>query len=1223
MNRFKKMLTISVLSMTVLSMTVVISPVSAAAATDGDIIMIQGKKAGAAVYYFKDGKYNPFPDENVYKTYFLLSNKKADWSKLKKITQAEFDTYNPGKNVVLKGGTNLVSFSDNPGTTYAVETNGVIRKISSATAATLYGANWSKMVVTETGYLRDNYTVGADMTADKYPAGTVVEYPAGSNNLFYYDGTNYRAFSNADLAITNGFNKAYIIPTSIAIVAGGTAITGVEAGLSALAIKTGTSTGPATGTGSGLTVALASDTPAAATYVRNSNNTAVVQSVAPFTKINFTASNDGDVVVTTVKLTRSGISADTDLQTVYLYDGTTRLAEHTSISNKVITFTNSAGLFTVPKGTTKSVMVKVDLAGGTSTVSGIVLGINAAADIVAGTAAVTGSFPINGNSMGVGTVTDLGYLNIATIGAANQPTTIDPGVTGYEVFRFNVTANSQQMNLESLKLTLVGTLSTGDVANFMLKDTSGTQIGSTVTAMSASKEVIFDATANPYKIASGQTKTLVVYADVPNGSGRNFRFTIRKVADVVVKDNGYGIYTAPLYNSAAFVLIDPGSSNFTTINNGTITSGVDATSPTGNVAGGATGVTLAAFSIKANGEDIKVTTLRMKVVTSATTDGKNGKLFWNGTQIGSTDTVVTNNTSVAFTANQVIKAGTTAVIRYDMDTTDNTQGTALTGTVYASLQANTAGDATGQSSLSDVSITGVTGKTLTFAAGTLTVAKNASVADAVTATPSGVRGATNLKVASFVITAGTGEASTITQIALRDNRTVANHSATEGFGTNFQNLKLMHAGTQVGVTQGSLTHLGADVFTFSISPAITIGAGQQYVVDVYADSLSGSTGFTTPADNNFVGLEVASVTGTGATTSTATTVTASAGTKPLQKIYIAASGNLNISLDSTNPVGQYLVMGSTANTIGAFRLEATTSPEDINVSVITIKDSATTYEAGYSNIQFYDGSTLLGTVAAFSSGAATLNLATNWVIPKGTAKVLTIKADVGAYPNATSNGTMTIKINAASDVTAIGAGSGTALSAGSTLSISTGSSAPTANQMTFAKTKLTIAPAPGTPSGVSGKSTEQTVAIFRFTNSSNIANQQAKVIDLAMNVITGNTWTTLSPTASIKVYQNSVATGNLLGTSAAATSPTSVALNGWTLSGDTNGGATSLKDFTIAAGSYIDIYVTANTTGAPTNGTLTASIPSASGIKWDDGVTTDGSLNTVDSLPVTAGTLTY
>jgi len=1218
MNRLKKMLTASILTMTVLSMTFVVSPVQAAT-MDGDLVRtnVKSPTGGYAVYYIKSGKRYLFANEQTYRTWYVNSQGKSNFTPVKVITESEMFSYAWGGNVLYRPGTLLMTFDD--GIKYAVEPKGVIRRIADDVAASLYGASWATMVVVNHPSLRSNYTESSsNVVAGTYPAGTILNQQ-GTSDLYYFDGTNYRKFSDEAALVANGFSTRYVVTTAMAVVATGTAIAGLESALNDTTQGgAGSSTGVISGTGTGLTVALASNTPAASTYVRQSAT--IAQSVAPFVTANFTASSDGDVVVSTVKFTRSGISSDTDLGNLYLYDGDTRIAEHTSFNNKVVTFTNSAGLFTILRGTTKAITLKADIAGGTTSVSGITMGINAATDVTAGSATVSGSFPVTGNSMAVGTVSDMGYLNIATVSSANYPSTIDPGVTGYEIFRMNVTANSQQMNLERLKFTLVGTIATTDLANFVLKDTAGTQIGSTLASMNTSKELDFDASANPYKITSGQTKTLVVYADVLNGSARAFRFTVRKSADVVAKDNGYGVYVAPLYNSSAFTLIDAGSSYNTTINSGTVTSGTASDAPSGNIAAGATGVTVSKFTLKANGEDVKVNYIR--VTPTAVEDFKNGKLLWDGSQVGSTDTVVATGSANAFTVNQVIPAGTTVTLTYQADTTNNRTSAALSGTILASLTVSTTGDATGQSSLSDVTITGVTGRTLTLSGGTMTAYKNGAFAEMATATPTGVRAGTNMKVGSFVIKAGSGEGSIVNQIVVGDD----NGDTEEIFGANFQNLKLMHGTTQVGSTQGSLATTAGQDYTFSISPALTLAAGEEYAIDVYADSLSGGTGFgdSSVGAGARPGLEFVSVTGTGAVTSAATTFTNSDTPINLQALYIASGGNLTISLGTT-PSAATLVMGSTENTIGVFTFDAGTSPEDILIS--RIKLYGTSGEAGLSNIKFYDGSTLLGTVSAFQSSYAQLDLTgIGWSIPKGTAKTLTIKADVNTYPNATSAGTVYVKLGQSStaDVIAVGKDTGSAIAE----TYSTGSTAPTASTMTLAKTKLTVSALAGT----SGKSNAQTIGVFRFANSSNVAGQAAKLIDLAVNISTSGTWTTLATTASIKVYRDSVINGNLLGVSATATAPANVALLGWTQNvvnsiGDNNTGGTynnTLKDVSISSGSYVDIYVVADTTGAPSSGTLTVTIPATSGVVWEDGVSTGSSgFTTIDSLPVSAPMMTF
>ena len=836
-------------------------------------------------------------------------------------------------------------------------------------------------------------------------------------------------------------------------------------------------TPPAEAVGTGLTVALASDTPAAASYVRDSTAAAVhAQAVADFVKINFTAASDGDVKVTNLKLTRSGLSADTDLSAIYLYDGDTMIAEHTSFSSKVITFNNAAGLFTVTAGTTKSIAVKADIAAGTSTVSSIILGINSASDVTTDGASVNGTFPINGNQMAVGVVSDLGYINVTS--TTTFPATINPGVTDEELWRFTLTANDQDMLVEKIKLTVVGTVSTADLANFKLEQ-GGVQIGSTVEAMNDSKEVVFDLSGDPYKITSGQSKVIVVKGDVVSGSSRAFKLTLRKVNDLIVKDDGYGVYVAPLSAGAAFSLIDPDpTGDGTNINSGTLTVAVASDSPTGNIASAATGVSLAKFTYKATGEDVKVSYVR---VTVDEEDGdkelRNGKLYWDGVQVGNTDTVVADGAVVAGAANdtnantfsmsQVVPAGETVTLEYKADIIDNATGNGLAAdqTIVVHLDAGTT-DAIGQSSLANVATAAATAKTLTVATGALSVAKNTSLHDYSSTNATGVKGATNVKVGSFSLTAGAGESVTVTQLVIGDL------SGGSDFGDNFQNLKLMNGTTELSTTKGTLDGVAGEDYTFNLSPPVSIAAGAQYVVDVYADILSGAAGFTTAA--GVVGLEFVSASATGDDTSTDATGSLSATS--LQKLYIASAGTITVVADAATPAAGQLVMGETDVEITKLKFTAGTS-EDVNISRIKITDSTGDYNSSLSNVKLYDGTTQIGsTVASFSSDVAEFVLTTDWVIPAGTSKVLTVKVSVNAYPNATSGGTVTLAISGTGDIDSIGAASGAGVS--ETVTSATGTA------QDIYRTKVTVAKGSSSPSGSAVAGAGATVLEFDVTANS-------------------------------------------------------------------------------------------------------------------------------------------
>jgi len=1193
MNKLRKALVVGVMAITVLSVSMLSVPFQVgAAAQAGDLIKMDGL---SSIYYLgADGKRYVFPNEATYFSWY------SDFSGVVTIPQSELETYPLGANVTMRPGTKLVKITTDP-KVYAVEPDGKLVHVpSEATAIALFGADWAKRVVDLSDAFFTNYSVtGNQVSATAYPTGSLVKF--GGADVYYINESGAaRKVANESAFLANRFKWSDVITSTLTMPALGTDIAGAEATLT----DTSSGAGGTAGAGSGLTVALSSQTPTSATYIRDTG-AVVAQAAAEFTKINFTAASDGDVTVNTLKLTRSGISADTDLGVIYLYDGNTMIAEHTSFSSKVITFSNSAGLFTVSKGTTKTISVRADIAAANATVSGIVLGVNAASDVTTNGATVSGAFPINGNQMSVGTVTDLGYMNLASYDT--NPSTIEPGKTNEEIWRFNATANDQDMLIEKIKMTVVGTVSTSDLANFKL-EVGGVQVGSTVANMNASKEVIFDLSSASYKITSGQTKTIVVKADVVNGSGRTFRLTIRKVGDISVKDYSYGISVKPLVDGAAFSLMEPTSAPAdTTVDNGTITVGVATDSPTGNIAAGATGVTLAKFTYKANGEDVKLNqvTVDVQLEDQDLSSLKNGKLYFNGTQVGSTDTEVTDEADVLYEMTQVIAAGNTAVIEYKADIIVGTSTTAIAAgqTVVVSLISDTSGAATGQSSLSDVDTAAATGKTLTVRTGALTGAINSALSSYTTTNPLGVAGATNAKVGSFVLTAGAGEGVTVSQVVVGDK------AAGDEFGVSFQNLTLKSGSTQLATAQGTLSITDGADYTFNMSPALKIAAGQQVVIDCYADIKSSGTEYSSAG----VGLEFTGASATGDLTSS----DASYSTDfDLQQLVISANGGLTIAIDSTTPDAAQIAMGSTDTTLAVLKFTASSS-EDINISRIKLKNTGNA-GTSLSNIKLYDGLTQVGaTINSFdaaSNGYAEFNLASNWVITKNTTKTLTVKASVNIYPNATSAGTEIVGIAAAGDVDTYGASSGANIT--ETVTSAAG------NTFTVVRTKITVAKASDSPAGSAGKSATHTIAIFSVTNSSNPDNQEAKITDLATRIAFGTgDWAT----TTVKVYKDSVTSANLLGQASIANTASNgdVAFEGWTTGGDSNPAANSLKDATIGAGATIKLYVVVDTTAAPDDSSITASL-NAGDVKWYDGVFTAGTASTtVDSLPVTGGTLTF
>ncbi|MEK7519700.1 MAG: hypothetical protein AAB581_00430, partial [Patescibacteria group bacterium] len=977
-------------------------------------------------------------------------------------------------------------------------------------------------------------------------------------------------------------------------------------------ITSGTPAPTPTPTGSGLTVSLASDTPAAGSIVADSTSGDGAQAQASLLKANFMAGSDGDVMVTTVKVKRNGISADADLANAYLYDGAVRVAEMTNVSGNYITFTSAAGLFTVSRGSSKAITVKIDVTNGTSAGKTIALSINAASDVVAGSAAVAGSFPVMGNFVTTAAVGDLGKVTIANVSPA-AAATVDPGQTGYEVWRFSVQATDQKVNLHRVRVTNVGSIATTDLTNIKLMD-AGTQLGATAASLGVDGTVTFDMSASPFQIVAGQTKNLSLVADVIGGTNRTFRFSIQRSADITAMDDNYAVYLKP--NQAdSFSIVQAGGA--TTVNTGALTISVDPASPTGNVAKDYIDQEMARFKFKASGEGVKVSSLAVTATTVPAAWGVNNvKLYLDGTQVGSTSDVSSGTTTTFTFGNSfIVPSGTTKTLVVKGEVK------AVSGSSYAAghtiqliLSAGSA-NAQGQVSLTSISTTASSGNTLTVQTGTLTATLNSGLNNASSSLPTGVRGATAVKIGSFILTAGSGEAVSVSQMVVK------NSDAIYALGVDFQNLKLMNGANQIGNQIGTLSTTASATYTFTPSSSITINAGQQYVVDVFADVLTGASNYSGGTGYPSAGLSQViwdDVTATGLSTSGSAGVTTDVTG---QTVYVSAGGSLTVAAASDMPIAQNRAMGETGQTLATFKF-TTGAPEAVNITKIIVSDTmASTASAATGSITnlslWKDGIQVGPTVASMTASGtqdviATFNgLTLN--LTRDTATILTLKGNINGYPNAVSGSTHTFKVYGPADVTATGATGGSSITP--TIASVAG------NAQRVFRAELTVTNAMSNMSG--GQGTDQVIGKYRLTNTS-AGNYSITVTDIDLGLTTSIANTESATASRYVTLKRDSASGTTIAKKAYKNANYGD-ITSWTPVGtydftELAFGATTID----AAGGtgYVDIYVLADTNDADATESISTAIGSGSNvITWADGIT--GGITTVDGMPVPGANITY
>jgi hypothetical protein len=900
MERFKKIFAAGVIFVTVLSMSVVVAPQAGATASAGDLIKMSGL---SSVYYLAaDGKRYVFPNESTYFSWY------SDFSGVVTIPQSELESYPLGANVTVRPGTKLVKITTNP-KVYAVISGGTLLGIpDEATASTLFGSMWNKRIIDVSDAFFTNYKISSNVvSATAYPQGSLVKF--GTSGDVYYINADSTASKIANEAAftANRFKWADVITATISKPTEGAQITGAVGTLT----DTSSGAGGSIGAGTGLTVALASDTPASATVITDTTaSTGNGQANVSFLKVNFTAAADGDVKVTNLKFKRTGISSDTDLDGLYLYDGSTRLTDASSISSNYTTFNNASGLFTVTKGTTKTITLVGDM--NYAATSGKTIGFNlvAATDVITNGATVSGSFPMGGNLMSTANATDLGKLAFS---ANDQPSSnnlsISPALD-QEVWKFTMTSTNQELKVEKLRLTAVGSIQLTDLKNFKLQ-VAGSQFGPTVAAMTTGNVVEFDLSANPLVIPKGSSKSVSFRADIVNGSTRTFYFSFQNQQDIIVKDTSYNVYIEP-YAAGTFSVIKNTDGDVWYIAAGDLTISRATNSPNTDVAVDATNVTLAIFDFTASGEDIKVQNLNASTTVSSTNSGiLNGKILVDDVQVGTTKNLSASSAAVNFTFGStfIVKAGTTAKVKIVGDIKK------AAGTSYSGGETVTVAIATGSSNVQSMTSlntlsrpsANTNGYTLNITAGALTVSKYSGFGNqTVTA------GTNDAKLGSFVVSAGAAEGVAVSAITV-DLDTVEYSSST------ITRMYLVdHAtGLMLGTAKSSLSSSN------SYSVSFNLAASNGKVIDLFGDIKSGANAGTWVAN---IGAD-----GSGLTTSKSVTVATAANTS--QTITIG-SGSLTTT-NGAKPAAAVLIGGSTGNYMAQFTFSA--SNEAFTIDKLKLK----------------------------------------------------------------------------------------------------------------------------------------------------------------------------------------------------------------------------------------------------------------------------------------------
>jgi len=573
-------------------------------------------------------------------------------------------------------------------------------------------------------------------------------------------------------------------------------------------------------TGTDLSVSLAATSPVSGAIIAG-------QAAADLAEFTFTNKSAVAAVVTNVSLARTGVSADTSLANVYLYNGVTRLTDGATVSSGKITFNSGTGLFTVPAGSSMTISVKADIAGSSIAAAGQIIAVSLTG--VTANVPVAASFPVSGASLTVASAGDIATAFITSVTPSNtytssNPLPINAGSLSQTIWSGALNITQRSVYLKSAAFKVVGSIPQNALANVQLY-AAGIQVAAS-TGMDANGIITFDLSSNPYKIDS--SRTLEVRADIVNGSSRTFNVSLQNAADLQIIDSNYSVGIA-----AANI---PASAGVISVSTGSVTVSQDTSLSSGDVVTGASNVPLARYTFKAYGEDAKISYLYV----GSTDQLDNVALYAGGVQIGSTQTisatssdinnVVTGSNAKLYNlgSSLIIPAGSTVTVEVRGDIKYNgTNATTTSNPVQVSLAGytnNTQGSYSQQ--LTTVpAVAGVVGPVMTVKGAGASLAASATYANQTT-----VPNTAGVKLGSYVIQTSSAEPVRITSLTV-------GLGGTAGVTTNVSNLYVAPAG------QPATTPINPQSSNnFSVN--FTISANSSQIVDVYGD-LSSATGTAT------------------------------------------------------------------------------------------------------------------------------------------------------------------------------------------------------------------------------------------------------------------------------------------------------------------------------------------------------------------------------------------
>ncbi len=726
----------------------------------------------------------------------------------------------------------------------------------------------------------------------------------------------------------------------------------------------------------------------------------------PFTRFVVTAGNDGDVVLNSVVVQRTGLGSNASFAGVILIDeasGTQLGTAKTFNSNDQATIGQKV---TIPRGTSKTFLVGGNMASSLASYAGEAPSISVVS--LNTSATVTGSLPISGATHTTNNTLTVGSLSIASSNAfaANATTTKEIGTTGYRATGLRLTSSSaEDVRIRSIRWNQIGSVTGSDIANV----TTYVNGVAYPAIMSADGKYYESSLGSGVVLASGNNAEVYVTYDIVGGSGRTIIFHVEKSTDIYATGETYG-YGATVTGGSAGTPFFFGYQ--ITVSGATITTIQKANSVAAqNIAANVSNQVLGGFETNIKGEAL---TVQSMVFTVATTG------VWTGSpEITNITLVDENGTVKAGPVDATTVAGGGQTLTFSDSITIPTglhtwrllgklpSGAANGGTVIVTTVPSTGwGTPKGETTGDTISLSAngsFAMNTMTIKSGAMAVTRATSPASQIV-----VAGSTNLLMANLQFDASqSGEDVRFSSVPL--SLTAA--STTLGSLGQINNCLVYDGAT--AISDSAVNPSGASTATYTVTATltnpITVTKGTVKTLGIRCNI---STSATTNAGFIWDHGDITTFSFSGL--SSGTSLQSSQVTAPTDTAVVVTvgAGAVTVATGAGSPSYKLAAAGSTDVTSGVIKLTATN--EDVNLTELGLQ--LTTYAsssiADLVKASIYNGATKVGE-AYFTtdSGSAAASTATSTLtgvtLTTGADVNLTVKLDFSSIAtggSATSSG---------------------------------------------------------------------------------------------------------------------------------------------------------------------------------------------------------------------------